>query len=78
VRNYEPGRNGDGVRVNRRFERARIEAQLFAEVCDILLSLLSPCPDTPSGERPAAPPAAGSVACQKNGSHERPVTGGPR
>jgi len=26
--------------VSRRFERARIEAQLFAEVCDILLSLL--------------------------------------
>ena len=30
-------RHGGGTRMSRRFERARIEAQLFAEVCEILL-----------------------------------------
>jgi hypothetical protein len=29
---------GGDARVSRRFERARIEARLFAEVCEILLS----------------------------------------
>ena len=31
-------RDEGGARVSRRFERARIEAQLYAQVCDILLS----------------------------------------
>ena len=30
-------RHGGGTRMSRRFERARIEAQLFAEVYEILL-----------------------------------------
>jgi hypothetical protein len=30
-------RHGGVTRMSRRFERARIEAQLFAEVCEILL-----------------------------------------
>jgi hypothetical protein len=78
VRNYELGRNGEGVRVSRRFERARIEAQLFAEVCDILLSALSPRHEPPSGEQPAAPPAVGSAAYRRKSSHERKLTRGVR
>ncbi len=75
--NDEPGRDGSGVRVSRRFERARIEAQLFAEVCDILLSLRGHCHDTPNVERPAAAPEPRSAAGRRNGSHERTLTGGP-
>jgi hypothetical protein len=50
--------------VSRRFERARIEAQLFAEVCDILLSPQGHRGDTPRVDRSAARPVHGPVQVQ--------------
>ena len=54
--NDEPDHKVCGARLSRRFERARIEAQLFAEVCDILLSPRRHRHDTPSVEWPEAAP----------------------
>jgi hypothetical protein len=60
----QPDRNDGGARVSRRFERARIEAQLFAEVCDILLSPQGHRGDTPRVDRSAARPVHGPVQVQ--------------
>ena len=43
-----PERDEACARVRRRFERARIEALLFAKVCDILLSQPRRCVDDTS------------------------------
>jgi hypothetical protein len=47
-----PDREEGGARVRRRFERARIEARLFAEVCEILLSATEHRYDTRTPEPP--------------------------
>jgi hypothetical protein len=54
-------REEGGARVRRRFERARIEAQLFAEACDILLSAPGRRHDTPYAGESATRPDRGPV-----------------